>query len=277
MVDGTRAIHAAHSRFLDAATRWMFVLAHPGHELRAYHLMERVRPLVCVLTDGSGSTGTARVDGSLGLLAQTGAVRGPVFGALTDRDAYSALMSGDAGPFLVHLDTLADLIVTDGIEAVLVDAAEGYNPVHDLCHWLGQAAVQRARECGSSLHLFEVDLVGHPDLPGIGPRLLLDDEAFTRKLAATAGYEALKAEADAAFDRYGSDAFRVEFLRAADERPLPPASWVPYYEEVGNARVREGRYASVLRYGAHVRPVLERLLGSARSAAYASDLRTPDE
>jgi hypothetical protein len=53
-----------------------------------------------------------------------------------------------------------------------------------------------------------------------------------------------------------------------------PATWIPYYEQVGNARVREGRYTSVLRYGAHVRPVIEALLESAQSAHHATALGT---
>ena len=78
-------------------------------------------------------------------------------------------------------------------------------------------------------------------------------------------------------NRYGQDAFRIEFLRRVVDQPPPPASWIPYYEEVGEARVREGRYASVLRYGAHVKPVIEGILESVRPAHYATDLRYVNE
>ena len=43
-----------------------------------------------------------------------------------------------------------------------------------------------------------------------------------------------------AFDRYGQDAFRIEFLRRVIDGPAPLPSWIPYYEEVGEARVRAG-------------------------------------
>ena len=33
------------------------IVAHPGHELRVHHWMELARPLVLVLTDGSGRQG----------------------------------------------------------------------------------------------------------------------------------------------------------------------------------------------------------------------------
>jgi hypothetical protein len=185
-------------------------------------------------------------------------------------------MAADAAPFLAELNWLVDTLVNEGTQAVLVDAAEGYNPVHDVCHWIGRAAVDRARQFGVDIQLFEIDLVAHPDAAGDGLRLRLDDEAFGRKLKAASRYAALQSEAQAAFDRYGQDAFRLEFLRRAGGA-LAPASWVPYYEQVGEERVRTGRYTSVLRYGGHVRPVIERLLESVRPAQYATDLRTPHQ
>jgi len=261
---------------LNPATSWILVFGHPGHELRAYHLLERVRPRVFVLTDGSGSTAESRVHESVALLEQAGARAAARFGPLTDRAAYAALMASDASPFLAELNWLVDTLVNEGTQAMLVDAAEGYNPVHDVCHWIGRAAVDRARQFGVDIELFEVDLIAHPETAGDGLRLRLDDEAFDRKLEATSRYTALQAEAEAAFDRYGQDAFRMEFLRRAGSRALPE-SWVPYYEQVGEERVRTGRYTSVLRYSDHVRPVIERLLESVRPVQYATDLRTPHQ
>jgi hypothetical protein len=270
MPDHTRAL-------LTPGSSWILVFAHPGHELRAHHVLERTRPSVVVLTDGSGSAGESRLDDSRVLLAQAGARPAAMFGPLTDREAYAALMAADPGPFLTCVNALADTLLTEGVRAVLVDAAEGYNPVHDVCHWIGRAATIRARQFGAQIELFELDLVSHPDRPGEGLRLTLDDEAFTRKIEATSRYASLKTEAEAAFDRYGQEAFRVEFLRRVVDGPAPAPSWIPYYEEVGEARVRAGRYASVLRYGSHVRPVVDRLLESVRPALYATDLRTHHE
>ena len=267
--------HAAMSQqdasLLSDSVSWILVFAHPGHELRAHHLMERVHPSVFVLTDGSGSTTTARLEESRTLLTAAGARTAATFGPLTDHQAYAAVMAADAEPFLAEVDRLTTTLDTQRVRAVVVDAAEGYNPVHDVCHWIGQAAVMRARERGAQVALFEIDLIAHPDRPGNGLRLELDDEAFARKLAAIARYAALQAEATAAFERYGRDAFRVEFLRKVATASVRPSTWVPYYEEVGNARVLEGRYSSVLRYGAHVRPVIQRLLESARPAHHATD------
>jgi hypothetical protein len=54
-------------------------------------------------------------------------------------------------------------------------------------------------------------------------------------------------------------------VRRLDDRPPREASWKPYYEEVGEERVKSGRYPSVLRYGAHVRPMIEVLIRQAET------------
>ena len=149
--------------------------------------------------------------------------------------------------------------------------------MHDVCHWIGRSAVAIARRLGAEIELFELDLVSRPDGTGEGVRLVLDDEAFRRKLEAVASCDALKSEAEAAFAHYGRDAFRVEFLRRVSENAPPPAaSWIPYYEQVGEARVREGRYGSVLRYQAHVKPVIDRLM-TLSPVSHADDLYTLHE
>jgi hypothetical protein len=237
--------------------RWTVVVGHPGHELRAFHFCERTRPCLAVLTDGSGSQGVPRIAETTRLAADIGARPVAVFGQFTDKDAYSLLQSGDATPLREVVDALARDFLAHGTTAVLTDAAEGYNPVHDLCRALTEAAVRR---CGRPIELFELDLAGSPAGSGDGIRLELDDAAFGRKLAAVERYGPLAAEAAAAFDQYGLGAFRIEFLRRAQPLTLAPADYVPYYEQVGLERVRQGRYATVLRYGTHVRPIIEAIL-----------------
>jgi hypothetical protein len=239
--------------------------------------MERVRPRVAVLTDGSGSSASPRLADSRALLASVGASPVEPFGALSDRDAYAALMAADARPFLRQLDLLTDVLTAGGARAVLADAAEGYNPVHDVCHWIARAAIRRARAAGIGVALFELDLVAHPSGSGDGCRLELDDQAFARKLEAASQYGPLKQEVDAAIERFGADAFRTEFLRRVDDDEPPPASSIPYYEEVGEARVRAGVYSTVLRYRTHVKPIIDRLLAAVEPAHHAADFRTVHE
>lgn len=246
--------------------RWALVIGHPGHELRAFHFCERAHPSIAVLTDGSGSHGIPRIAETRQLTVDIGASPAAVFGMLTDRDAYALLQAGDAAPLMQVVDRLSSGFLANRITAVLTDAAEGYNPVHDLCRALTEAAIHR---CGRPMELFEFDLAGSPRGTGDGIHLELDDAAFGRKLAAVERYSALAAEAAAAFEHYGADAFRTEFLRRAAPIALAAADYVPYYERVGNERVREGRYATVLRYGTHVRPVIEAILRESLAAADA--------
>jgi hypothetical protein len=238
--------------------KWALVVAHPGHELRAFHFLERTRPLVSVLTDGSGSHGVSRLEDTTCLLDEAGATRNVVYGCFTDPEAYAHLMARDGTPFIEAAHRLSNSFEDHGITAVLTDAAEGYNPVHDLCRGIAEAGV-KLRGPRAPL-LFELDLVGHPDGSGHGIRLTLDDCAFARKLEAVSRYAALTVEATAAFDLHGKEAFRTEFLRRSAPGVLPPAEHTPHYERVGDERVRQGRYRSVLRYGEHVRPVLAALL-----------------
>jgi hypothetical protein len=279
------------SRQLNQSAPWFLIVAHPGHELRVHHLLERVKPTVAVITDGSGSTAVPRVDETRTLLESVGASPAAILGELTDREAYHALMTTDATPFAALIDRLvSSLLARSARHAegtapgapshlhVLIDAAEGYNPLHDVCHWMGRRVVEQARAAGLTIDLFELDLVAHPDGTGNGLKLVLDDEAFDRKLAAAHRYSALAAEAAAAYNQYGQNAFRTEFVRRVHDRPLPPSSWVPYYEQVGEERVRAGRYTSVLRYGAHVRPVIETILQStALGELDANAVSTADE
>ena len=238
--------------------RWALVVAHPGHELRAFHFVERTRPMVSVLTDGSGWNGPPRITETADLLAELGAPVGPVFGSLVDRSAYAHLMSSNTTVFRGLANALAARFTEAGITAVVTDAAEEYNPLHDVCRALTECAVA---QCGSKApRLWELDLIGDPRGSGTGVRLELDDAAFGRKLDAVQRYQPLAAEAAAAFDVHGIDAFRTEFLREATVMQLPPSSHVPHYERIGDERVRAGRYDTTLRYGQHVRPVLTALL-----------------
>jgi hypothetical protein len=238
--------------------KWALVVAHPGHELRAFHFLERTRPLVAVLTDGSGSQGVSRLADTTHLLDEAGATQDPVYGRFTDSEVYAYLLTRDGTRFVDAAHQLRDSFENHGITAVLTDAAEGYNPVHDLCRGIAEASVQLCRTRAPLL--FELDLVGHPDGSGPGIRLTLDESAFARKLDAVRRYTALTAEATSAFETHGREAFRTEFLRRSTPAVLPPVEHVPYYEQVGNERVRQGRYRFVLRYGEHVRPVLAALL-----------------
>src|SRR6266700_3773669 len=117
------------------------VIGHPGHELRVFHWVEMVRPVVFVLTDGSGRLGQARLPSTTRILDQTGASRGSFYGRLTDGQAYSAILNFDFSVFIELARELARFMVDDAVDYVVGDAAEGYNPTHDVCRLVIGAAV----------------------------------------------------------------------------------------------------------------------------------------
>ena len=63
----------------------MLLVAYPGHEQLLHHWMERERPLVLVMTDGSGVAGVPRLEHAWRIIFAAGAQSGPVFGEVTDQ------------------------------------------------------------------------------------------------------------------------------------------------------------------------------------------------
>lgn len=248
----------------------VLVVAHPGHELRVYGWLKQARPLVCVLTDGSGSSGASRLASTAGLLARVGAMPGGIFGRFSDRGIYEALLEQNFGAFLKLTDELTELFARNHVTCVIGDAAEGYNPAHDVCRYLINAAVRRARkDRAHPLANFDFLLTGEPiadlDARRDGDVLLrLDEETFQEKVAAAKGYGELADEVERTFGELGSRAFQNEWLRAVDFCPGEGVnqdgfSEPPYYEKYGESRVAAGIYSQVLRYREHVLPLIAAL------------------
>ena len=124
--------------------RTVLVVGHPGHELRVYGWLKKARPLVHVLTDGSGSDGEPRIASTSALLENAGATRGSIYGRLSDRDIYSAILDGQHAYFIDLAEELAASLVQDQAEVVAGDAVEGFNPSHDVCRYVTNAAVRLA-------------------------------------------------------------------------------------------------------------------------------------
>ncbi len=256
------------------ATSAALVVAHPGHELRVHHWVELAKPVVCVLTDGSGSRGRSRLASTTAVLAQAGGVPGPIYGRFTDRDVYQAVLDGRVEVFLALARELEELLVERGIETMAADAIEGYNPTHDLCRMIVDCAHARALpRVGRAITNLEFSLSTDPaeSREAVGEEgvlLKLDDAALERKACAAGRYAELRAEVDSALEAFGREAFRVECLSPAR---MPHPEWGherPYYETYGAQRAEEGAYQRVLRYGEHVRPVAQALDELARRGAH---------
>lgn len=229
-------------------SRPVVIVAHPGHELRLFAWMERERPLVCILTDGSGSTGRSRIGYSTALLQACDAVPGPVMGMLPDRAWYAAILAADAGPFLAAADAIGQ--ATERGALVIADPVEGYNPMHDLCAALADRVAAGIAGRRATYPLMTAG--------GEGAPLPLDAAAEGRKRAAVATYAPLAEEAAALL--------RTDPHALLDERIMPAGfAWPPVmqpppaYEQTGAARAAAGTYGRTIGYAAHVRPLALRL------------------
>ncbi len=246
--------------------RWGLCIAHPGHELRVHHWLERVRPRVMLLTDGSGNSAISRLDSTARVLADVGAP-GPEAGSVvSDREIYRRILDLDFQFWSERLDHLVAWLERESITALVFDGLEGYNPTHDLCHYLALAAARRvAVRHHRSLALYQFPLHASPvsNAESGCIHIELDAPALERKLKAARGYDALKDEVAVDLDRHGEQGFNTELLRLVQAPleaapPLPPLP--PYYETFGLMRVEQGLYPEAITLRGHILPLAEALL-----------------
>ncbi len=255
-----------NARFASKDMRTALVIGHPGHELVVHGWLEETRPMVFVFTDGSGRSSQSRLASTTKILNQAEARCSGIYGRLTDTAAYAAILNHDFELFIALTRELSEAFVVERIDYVAGDAFEGYNPMHDVCRLVINAAVTLAgRAQGRRLGNFEFSLVGRPGAchkqshAGAICREL-DEAAFARKMVAARGYAELAGEVAATMERNSTDALRVECLRAVgpgsceylSDRP-------PFYEQYGEKKVAAGYYHQVLRYHEHLAPLAKAL------------------
>lgn len=254
-----RSIDFTHSR---AA----LVVAHPGHELRAYYWALLARPQVFILTDGSGRSGGPRLDSTTKILEQIGAKSGCIYGRLTDRQVYSAIIGQEINLFIGLVEELAETLIYEKIDYIVGDALEGYNPAHDVCRLIINAAVEIAsRMKGQSIPNFDILLTSKSGdyseaLFENAIWLHLEDDVLARKLESARAYPKLTGDVERILKREGIQAIRTECLR-----PVPTGIRenftveLPYYEAYGEKQVAAGLYENVLRYREHFVPLAQAL------------------
>ncbi|HVL69163.1 MAG TPA: hypothetical protein VM364_18035 [Vicinamibacterales bacterium] len=228
--------------------------------------MSQLRPVVHVLTDGSGSDGQPRIDSTSALLDSVGATRGRIYGGMSDREIYGAILNRDHARFLALAEELAASLVQHGADLVAGDGIEGFNPSHDVCRYIINAAVRLAAAAGLDIQTYAFPLDGaphaqHAPFPANGLSVRLDDGLLRNKLAAAHAYSELRDEVESALQRFGPEAFRSEYLWPVDVSD--PYGWdparVPYYESYGAQRVAAGAYEHVLTFKDHVQPLADAL------------------
>lgn len=252
----------------------LLVVGHPGHELMVHGWLEAAHPLVMVLTDGSGHAGVSRLPSTAALLACAGATPGSIFGRFTDAELYRALLDRRTAVFADLVEELAGAICQRQIAVVAGDDAEGFNPTHDVCRLIIDAAVSTARGRGRSVMNTAFALMDAPSRsvrPGDASSSIvtLNDAALDRKLGAALRYPEMAVEVAAARGRWGDEAFRIETFRHVRECEVwTPGDVPPDYERYGRKRVEEGIYPEVICYDQHMRPLADLLI--ARSMREAS-------
>jgi len=247
--------------------RSALLLAHPGHELLVLTLVRRIKPLVTVLTDGSGSQAESRLTYSKALLAACGARTGAVFGAFSDKAGYERIQAGDAGYFVALRDRIAEDYLAAGIEAVISDALEYYNPMHDLACVLADGVARRLAQRRGEPVLRAVIPIrprgevarweSGPDIAELD--LTAQDRVF--KSEAFEDYQPLASEIRSTREREGEGALR-EFLspHEAMTQAEPSLAFEPFYESWGRRRIAEGVYTTLITYQDDVRPIAEAIL-----------------
>jgi hypothetical protein len=260
---------SAAERFWPYERPALFV-GHPGHELKVLGWLAEQRPRLHVLTDGSGAKGHSRLPSTSQLLDRLGAHRGEVFGLLSDADIYQAILGRKIALFSSIVDRLADSLAEHGTDFVAADAAEGFNPTHDICRQIANAAIYRAQILtGRSIANYEFllmewdlnRLINHELIKIKHDRrcwhLRLGDQLLRLKLDAARSYSELRGEVEQAIALKGEEYFRVECLRKVTCPFLEPQhGYRPYYETLGQERVASGKYRFAIRYEANMLPVL---------------------
>jgi hypothetical protein len=236
--------------------RAALVIGHPGHELRVHHWLERARPVTFVLTDGSGHTDRSRIDSTTQVIERAGAARGSIYGALSDRALYQAILCADHALFAQLAQELAAALQQERVTCVVGDAAEGVNPGHDVCRLLINAAVVLIQRAGGRrLTNLEFPVEGPPGTCPPEDRaqaifLHLDDAAYARKLDAARAYPELAAELERVFGIHDPQSFRAECIRPV-RYGLDVAAQFAHpcvYERYGEKQVAAGVYRDVVRF-----------------------------
>ncbi|MDB6125222.1 MAG: hypothetical protein JWQ71_4215 [Pedosphaera sp.] len=253
------------ANFAAGSKRAALVIAHPGHELRVHHWLEQAKPVVFVLTDGSGRTTQSRLASTSKILQQAGATSGSIYGRFPDAAIYTIMLKSQQQVILSLVEELANALVTSEINYVVGDALEGYNTSHDLCRYLIGAAVELAqRRSKRPIGNYDFLLTGRPDecpieLRDNAIKISLGDAAIERKLAAAQGYPELLHEVNGAMQQFGKTAFSTEWLRPVPNRiGLQPAeNEFPYYEIHGEKQKTVGHYQYVIRLREHLLPLAQ--------------------
>jgi AcrR family transcriptional regulator len=219
-------------------------------------------PVVFILTDGSGHSGKTRLYQTTEILKHVGARPGSIYGRFTDVELYQAILESDFGFFFEIANELAGALVTEKIEFVVGDAIEGYNPVHDVCRLMIDAAVRCARSRNHAIENYDVLVAdgvtddSRTDVVTID----LDAHSLSQKLRSVYDYHEIDRDVATIVEEEGLASFTPEQVRrVVDDSGSYQLVDPPSYELHGEKQVAAGYYDRVLRYRQHMLPLAEAL------------------
>ena len=233
-------------------SRAALVVAHPSHELRVHGWLQRSRPYVFVLTDGSGRAAEPRLQSTTRVLTEVGAQRGSVYGRARDIDVYDALLKRNF-PFFINIaEELAREFDRNQIEYMVGDSDEGCSPTHDACRLLTNAASGNSKEEGPKANC---------QLRFCRRGFVWMKKPFARKIAAARAYKSklaldvevrvaeLSSQVAAALNAYPE----LEKKGHSSGEPIE----IPFYELYGEKMVAAGHYQKTIRFTEHFQPLVK--------------------
>jgi len=251
------------------------VVAHPGHVMKMYGLLRAAKPLVFILTDGSGSRGASKLEEIRKAIEEVGARIGSIFGRYTDIEIYSFMLDGRSEIFVELAEELTRKFEEDGTALVAADALEGYNPAHDLCRMITGACVEIiGRKSRRELLNYDFSLETPDDENMLKKdakaiHLKLDNGFHQRKCAYGLQFYADFFKKRGLEAQKKLDGYREEWLRPCENQygyAMPP-DYKPFYESYGEKQVADGIYKNVIRYREHILPIGNALWDFAERAA----------
>lgn len=190
-------------------------IAHPGHELRLYGLLEQAKPFVWILTDGSHRTGTDMIFDSIktidkavnfGKKVTLNSMKDPankkifIFSFpkndednmhIKDVQIYEEIINQRTEFFISYIDFMVTNMIKYDTDIMIADASEGTNVCHEMVRIMTDLSIEFIRKkIRKIIHNYEIaiDKPYNENLNDDVIRIELNDEQLDRKLEAMLNY-----------------------------------------------------------------------------------------